>query len=66
MRDCVSECVCECVTTSSTTRRCMCMAAILSLQVSHVGEDVERIPSQVVVKFAKTAKRLDLSYNRIK
>ena len=35
-------------------------------QVSHVGEDVEGIPSQLVVKFAKTAKRLDLSYNRIK
>ena len=35
-------------------------------QVAYIGEDIERIPDHLVSKFSKTAKRLDLSYNRIR
>ena len=31
-----------------------------------MGEDAEFIPAEVVRKYKKTAKRLDLSYNRLK
>ena len=35
-------------------------------QVAYIGEDVERIPEHLISKYAKTAKRLDLSYNRLR
>ena len=34
--------------------------------MSYAGQDVEAIPSEVVERYKRTAKRLDLSYNRLK
>ena len=39
---------------------------LLCSQVSYVGQDVEAIPPEVVERYKSTARRLDLSYNRLK
>lgn len=39
---------------------------LLCSQVSYVGQDVEAIPPELVKKYKAVAKRLDLSYNRLK
>ena len=36
------------------------------LQVAYTGEDVETIPSHLWEKYGQTARRLDLSYNRLR
>jgi hypothetical protein len=38
----------------------------LCSQVSHAGQDVEAIPTEIVERYKRTAKRLDLSYNRLR
>ena len=42
------------------------MVCVPSSQVSFLGEDVESIPPHLCRDSGPTAKRLDLSYNRLK
>ena len=35
-------------------------------QVAFIGEDIERIPEDLIQRHGQTAKRLDLSFNRLR
>ena len=39
---------------------------ILPPQVAFIGEDIERIPEDLIQRHGQTAKRLDLSFNRLR
>lgn len=39
---------------------------ILAPQVAFIGEDIERIPEDLIQRHGQTAKRLDLSFNRLR
>ena len=39
---------------------------LVSSQVAFIGEDIERIPEDLIQRHGQTAKRLDLSFNRLR
>lgn len=51
---------------ASSTVWSLPMVCVPSSQVSFLGEDVESIPPHLCRDSGPTAKRLDLSYNRLK
>ena len=65
--------VCTCTCTCTCTRFFFLplplplpLPLMYTSQVAYVGEDAETIPVEVVQRYKKTARRLDLSYNRLK
>lgn len=44
----------------------LCFAYTLTFKISYLGEDVEEIPTSLCREHGGTAKRLDLSYNRLR
>ena len=41
-------------------------ASFLPPQVAFIGEDIDRIPEDLILRHSQTAKRLDLSFNRLR